>query len=61
MFKNNIVLQKLLSKKEIIFISMAEVGRHLGTRPSYISSVCSGKLKQTGGWNFKKVVNRGQE
>ena len=39
-----------------IFPSMAQAGRVLGVGSGHISSVCAGKLKQIGGWQFKKEL-----
>jgi len=38
------------------FPSMAQAGRDLGVGGGRISSVCAGKLAQTGGWQFKKEI-----
>jgi hypothetical protein len=36
------------------FPSMAQAGRELGVGSGHVSSVCSGKLMQIGGWKFVK-------
>lgn len=47
------------SGEEQFFDSMAEAARKLNVGAGHISSVCSGKMKQAGGWKFVKVELNG--
>lgn len=52
----SVIATNIETKEILCFSSMAEASRSLGVRASHISSVCSGRLNQTGGWSFKKEI-----
>lgn len=57
----NAIIQYENEKPINIFISGAEAGRQLGISSSGISSVCSGKRSNAGGYNWKKYKNLSKE
>ena len=58
--KKRVAAMAVDGSKTIIFSSMNEAARALDLWPQHVSSVASGKLRQTGGWIFKCCDEEGQ-
>jgi len=59
--KSKIKATNIISSEVLYYESMAEAARDLKLNQGHISSVCSDKFQQTGGWKFVKVENNGSE